>query len=217
MPWLPLFLALSLSATQPGPVEALREAFPAEHEALAGRLAGKPPEEARKIAYAGFAGFLAAHRGAILNAPAATLVDIERRQAAMLRAVGAEDAARCALIADLGFFSEEAAAVPAPPGLDDYAAVLVSAAKAGAGPARLAAPATREDFLAWIAAAEKAEPGLPIRRMLTDKAARAASPADSQCRAAAALHEAAARLPGAGGERIARTMIGIVLAPVAGP
>jgi hypothetical protein len=217
---LALFIALALSPAAPavaqsGPAEALRGSFPAEHAALSAKLAGKAPEEARKIAYAEFAAFLAARRQAILGAPAATLRDLELRQGAMLRALGREDVRRCALIADLGFFSAEAAAVPPPPGIDEFAAALVAAARTvSAAPV---APAGRDDFLAWIAAAEKSEPGVPVRLFLTDKAARAASPPASQCRAAAALHEAAASLPGAAGERMSRTMLGIVLAPVAGP
>lgn len=216
---LALFLAFSLAApaaAQSGPVEALREAFPAEHAALSAKFAGKAPEEARKIAYADFSAFLASRRAQILGAPAAVLVDLELRTAALLRSLWREDAARCALIAEFGPFSQEAAAAPPPPGLDEYAAALVRAAKAGADP-RLAPPAGREDFDAWIAAAEKIEPGVPVRRFLTEKGTRAASPPASQCRAAAALHEAAARLPGPAGDRMARTMVGILLAPVAEP
>lgn len=220
-----LFLGASLApaaaqaqAAVPGPIlDAMRREFPIDHQALAATLAGKPPEEARRLAYAGIERFLLSRRDWILAAPGPRLVAIEARQGAMLRALAKQDVRLCATVGDRGFFSSEALAGAAPPGLDDYGAALIEAAKAGAASARSApAAATREDYLAWLAAVEKIEPGVPVRAMLGDRALRTASSPDYLCRGAAAMHEAAASLPGRRGERVSRTLLGSVIGS-AGP
>ena len=196
----------------PGPVlEAMRRDFPLDHRALAATLAGKPPEEARRLAFAGIDTFLRSRRAAILGAPASALVAIEARQGAMLRALAKQDVVLCARVGDRGFFSSEASAGAEPPGLDDYGVALVEAAKAGAGRAPAQTAATRDDFLAWLDAIEKIEPGVPVRAMLADRELRARSSPDHLCRGAAAMHEAVAALPPASAERIARTLLGSVV------
>lgn len=192
-------------------LEAMRRDFPLDHRALATTLAAKPPEEARRLAYAGIDRFLRSRRAAILAAPGSALVSIEARQGAMLRALAKQDVSLCAKVGDRGFFSAEASAGAAPAGLDDYGVALVEAAKAGAGGAPPQPLATREDFLAWLAAVQKIEPGVPVRAMLADRELRARSSPDHLCRGAAAMHEAAAALPPATAERIARTMLSSVV------
>ena len=198
-----------------GILEAMRRDFPLDHQALAATLAGKTPEEARRLAYAGIDRFLRSRRDAILAAPGPALVSIEARQGALLRALARQDVRLCATVGDRGFFSSEALAGAAPEGLDEYGTALVEAAKAGAGAAAAPQPATREDILAWLAAVEKIEPDVPVRAMLADRELRARSGTDHLCRGAAAMHEAVAALPPAGGERVARTLLSAVIGSAA--
>lgn len=212
---LPLLMVLAVpAAAQPpaGTLEAMRRDFPLDHQSLAATLTGKPPEESRRLAYAGIDRFLRSRAAAILAAPGSPLLAIEARQGALLRALGGQDVRLCAAVGDRGFFSSEALAGAMPPGLDAYGAALVEAAKAGAGAARPAPLATKEDFLAWLAAVGKIEPGVPVWQMLSDRELRARSSPDQLCRGAAAMHEAVASLPPERGERIARTLLRSVLA-----
>jgi hypothetical protein len=188
-------------------LEAMRRDFPLDHQAIAATLTGKAPEEARRLAYAGIDRFLRGRSGAILAAPGRSLVAIEARQAALLREMGRQDVRLCATVGDRGFFSSEALAGASPPGLDDYGAALIEAAKAGAGPAPAPTLATKEDFQAWLAAIEKIEPGVPVWAMLQDRELRARSTPDQLCRGAAAMHEAVAALPPGRNERLARTLL----------
>jgi hypothetical protein len=192
-------------------LEAIRRDFPLDHQALAATLAGMPLEERRRLAYAGIDRFLRGRRAAILAAPGSMLVAIESRQGAMLRALSKQDVGLCARVGDRGFFSSEAAAGAAAAGLDEYGIALVEAAKAGAGTAPAQPMAAKEDFLAWLAAVEKIEPGVPVRAMLADRELRARSSPDHLCRGAAAMHEAVAALPPATAERIARTLLSSVV------
>ncbi|HET9639865.1 MAG TPA: hypothetical protein VFP12_11725 [Allosphingosinicella sp.] len=201
------------AAAQPpsGTLEAMRRDFPIDHQALAAGLAGKTPDEARRSAYAGIDRFLRSRRDSILGAPGAALAAIEARQGAMLRALVRQDVRLCATLGDRGFFSSEAAAGAAPPGLDDYGAALIAAAKAGAGTGRAATLATKDDFNAWLTAVERIEPGIPVRRMLFDRELRARSSQDHLCRGAAAMHEAVATLAPEPRERVARTLLSSVI------
>lgn len=213
--------ALLLLGAVPGPVaaqppagpptgmlEALRREFPLDHAALAAGLAGKNPEEARRAAYAGLDRFLRARLGAILSAPGPSLVALEVRQGALLRALGRQDVGLCAILGDRGFFGQEALSGPAPAGLDEFGAGLIAAAKAGAGAAPAPPPPPApEDVAAWFAMVEKIEPDIPVRAMLGDRALRAASSPDKLCRGAAAMHEAAAWLAGDAGVRMSRTLL----------
>lgn len=206
--------ALAPAAAQPpGPVlDAMRRDFPLDHQALAATLAGKPPEEARRLAFEGIDRFLRGRSVSILAAPGSTLLAIEAQQGALLRELAEKNVQICAAVGDRGFFSREALAGAPSAGLDAYGVALVEAAKAGAGTGRAAPLATKEDFLAWLAAVEKVEPGVPVREMLTDRALRARSSPDHLCRGAAAMHEAVAALPPAVGERVARTLLRSVIA-----
>lgn len=206
---LALAAAAAPAAAQPPEriLESIRRDFPLDHQAIAAALAGKPPEEARRLAYAGIDRFLRSRSGAILAAPGPLLVAIEARQASLLRAMGRQDVRLCATVGDRGFFSSEALAGPAPAGLDDYGVALVEAAKAGAGAARAPALATKEDFQAWLGAVEKIEPGVPVWAMLQDRELRARATPDQLCRGAAAMHEAVASLPPGRNERLARTLL----------
>lgn len=208
-----LLAVASPSAAEPpaATLEALARDFPIDHRSLAASLAGRPPPEARRLAYAGIDRFLRGRRAAILAAPGPALVSIEARQGAMLRALAKQDVGLCAAVGDRGFFSSEAAAGAAPAGLDEYGIALIEAAKAGAGRAPALPAATREDFLAWLAAIEKIEPGVPVRAMLADRELRARSSPDQLCRGAAAMHEAVAALAPAAAERIARTLLSSVV------
>ncbi|HEX8572752.1 MAG TPA: hypothetical protein VF759_08370 [Allosphingosinicella sp.] len=213
-----LAAALSPAAAQgpagpPAPIlEAMRRDFPLDHQALAASLAGKPPEEARRLAYAGIDRFLRSRAKSILAAPGPVLRAIEARQGALLRALQKQDVRICAAVGDRGFFSSEALSGPAPPGLDDYGIALVEAARSGSSSAPPEGLATREDFLAWLEAVAKIEPDVPVRSMLTDRALRARSGADHLCRGAAAMHEGVAALPPEAGGRIARTLLRSVIA-----
>jgi len=193
-------------------LEAIRRAFPLDHQAIAATLAGKSAEEARRLAYAGIDRFLRSRSTAILAAPGSALVSIEARQGALLRALGGQDVRLCATVGDRGFFSSEALAGAPPAGLDDYGVALVEAAKAGSGAAGPAPLATKEDFTSWLAAVARIEPGVPVRDMLFDRELRAAASQDHLCRGAAAMHEAVAGLPPAPRERVARTLLRSVLA-----
>lgn len=193
-------------------LEAMRRDFPLDHQAIAAALADKPPEEARRLAYEGIDRFLRGRRTSILAAPGESLTAIEARQGAMLRALGKRDTRLCATVGDRGFFSREALAGAEPAGLADYGVALVEAAKAGFGAAAVPA-ASKEDFNAWLAALERIEPEVPVRAMLFDGARRAAASPDHLCRGAAAMHEAVGTLPPGSRERIARTLLGSVLAP----
>jgi hypothetical protein len=197
-------------------LEAMRRDFPIDHQAIAATLAGKPPEEARRLAYEGIDRFLRGRRETILAAPGASLVAIEARQGAMLRALGRQDVRLCATVGDRGFFSREALAGAEPAGLADYGVALIEAAKAGFR-APAASPATREDFLAWMAAVGRIEPDVPVGAMLSDRARRAAASPDHLCRGAAAMHEAVAGLPAGSRERLARTLLASVIAAAAAP
>jgi hypothetical protein len=199
-------------AAAPGlTLETMRRDFPLDHQAIAAGLAGKAPEEARRLTYAGIDRFLRSRRSAILAAPGPLLVAIEARQGAMLRSLGKQDVRLCAIVGDRGFFSSEAAAGMPPPGVDAYGAALIEAAKSGAGTARAAPLATAEDFQAWLAAVRKIEPEVPVWEMLTDRELRARASPDHLCRGAAAMHEAVAAVPAGGGERIARTLLSSVI------
>jgi hypothetical protein len=212
LPLLILLAAVPAAAQTPtGTLEAMRRDFPLDHQALAATLAGKPPQEARRLAYAGIDRFLRSRSAAILAAPGPALAAIEARQGALLRALGRQDISLCATVGDRGFFSAQALAGAPPAGLDDYGVALVEAAKAGAGAAGPAPAATKEDFTAWLAAVAKIEPDVPVRAMLFDKALRAAASQDHLCRGAAAMHEAVAALPPAPRERIARTLLRSVI------
>lgn len=195
-------------------LEAMRRDFPLDHQAIAAALAGKPPEEARRLAYEGIDRFLRGRRESILAAPGPSLVAIEARQGAMLRALGKNDVRLCATVGDRGFFSREALAGSEPAGLADYGVALVDAAKAGFR-APATPPAAKEDFLAWLAAVERIEPEVPVRAMLSDRELRAAASPDRLCRGAAAMHEAVAALPAGRRERIARTLLSSVIAAAA--
>jgi hypothetical protein len=202
-----------LAGPPAGTIEALRRDFPLDHAALVRELEGKAPDEARRLAYAGIERFLRAHSNQILAAPAPLLIALEARQGALLRALEKQDVRLCAVVGDRGLFGDEALAGPPPPGLDDFGAALVEAAKAGAGAALTAAPAAAEDVAAWFATVKKIEPGIPVREMLGDRALRAAAPPEQLCRGAAAMHEAAAALPGRAGERMSRTLLRLSMAP----
>jgi hypothetical protein len=195
-------------------LEAMRRDFPLDHQAVAATLAGKPALEARRLAYEGIDRFLRGRRESILAAPGPSLVEIEARQGAMLRALGRQDARLCASVGDRGFFSREALAGAEPAGLAEYGLALVEAAKAGFR-APATPPAAKEDFLAWLAAVEKIEPEVPVRAMLSDRARRAAASPDHLCRGAAAMHEAIAALPAGRRERVARTLLSSVIAAAA--
>jgi hypothetical protein len=213
-----ILAAAAPAAAQPaaGPpsrtLEAMRRHFPLDHQALAATLAGKPPEEARRLAYAGIDRFLRSRGAAILAAPGSALAAIEARQGALLRSLGRRDVGLCARAGDRGLFSSEALAGPAPAGLDEYGEALVEAAKAGAGTGRAGPLMTEEDLGAWLAAMEKIEPGVPVWAMLQDRALRARSSPDHLCRGAAAMHEAVAPLAPDRRERVARTLLRSVLA-----
>jgi hypothetical protein len=193
-----------------GTLDALRRDFPAEHAALETELAGKPPAEARRLAYAGIDRFLHDHVGAIAAAPGPAVVALEARQGRMLRALQRQDVGLCAVVGDRGFFSPEALAGAAPPGLDEYGTALIEAATAGSA-ATASAAAVQEDYRAWMSAVERIEPDVPVRVMLTDRERRRASSPDQLCRGAAAMHEAAAGLGGAAGERVSRTLLRSVI------
>lgn len=197
-------------------LEAMRRDFPLDHQAIAATLAGKPPEEARRLAYEGIDRFFRGRRESILAAPGPSLVAIEARQGAMLRALGRQDVRLCAAVGDRGFFSREALAGAEPAGLADYGIALVEAAKTGfrATPVPSAA---KEDFLAWLAAVGKIEPQVPVAAMLADPARRAAATPDQLCRGAAAVHEAVATLPPGRRERVARIVLASVIAASAAP
>lgn len=192
-------------------LEAMRRDFPLDHRAIADSLAGKTPEESRRLAYEGIDRFLRGRRESILAAPGASLVAIEARQGAMLRALGKQDVRLCAAVGDRGFFSREALAGAEPAGLAEYGVALVEAAKAGFRAASTP-PAAKDDFLAWLAAVEKIEPQVPVGAMLADRARRAAAGPDHLCRGAAAMHEAIATLPSGRRERVARTLLASVIA-----
>jgi hypothetical protein len=199
--------AQPLAGPPTGTLEALRRDFPLDHAALTRELSGKDPDEARRVAYAGLDRFLRGHLNAILAAPGPSLVALEARQGALLRALEKRDVRLCAAVGDRGFFGEEALAGPPPSGLDDFGAGLVAAAKAGAGAARTPPTPVAADVAAWFAMIEKIEPDVPVRAMLSDRALRAASSPEKLCRGAAAMHEAAATLPGGQGERMSRTLL----------
>jgi hypothetical protein len=223
-----LAAGLSAAAAQPPPgtqptagaaapiLEAMRRDFPLDHRAIADSLAGKPADEARRLAYEGIDRFLRGRRESILAAPGSSLVAIEARQGAMLRALGRQDVRLCATVGDRGFFSREALAGAEPAGLAEYGVALVDAARAGFR-APATPPATKEDFLAWLAAVEKIEPAVPVRAMLADRERRAAASPDQLCRGAAAMHEAVAALPAGPRERVARTLLASVVAAAAAP
>ncbi|HEX8307222.1 MAG TPA: hypothetical protein VF645_02245 [Allosphingosinicella sp.] len=192
-------------------LEAIRRDFPIDHQAIAASLAGKTPEDARRLAYEGIDRFVRGRRNSILAAPGASLAAIEARQGAMLRALGRQDVRLCAAVGDRGFFSREALAGAAPPGLAEYGVALVEAAKAGFR-APAAAATAKEDFQAWLAAVARVEPEVPVVAMLSDRARRAAASPDHLCRGAAAMHEAVAALPAGPRERVARTLLGSVIA-----
>jgi hypothetical protein len=203
-----LLLAVTVPAVAQPPsrtLDALRRDFPLDHAALSASLAGKPPEEARRLAYAAIDQFLRAHRDSILAAPGADLVAIEARQGALLRALETQDVRLCAAVGDRGFFSAEALAGPAPAGLDEY----------GAAGGAATAPASREDLQAWLAAVAKIEPAVPVRALLSDPARRAASSPEHLCRGAAAMHEAAVSLPAGQRERLSRTLLRSVIGSAA--
>ncbi|HEX8448633.1 MAG TPA: hypothetical protein VF652_03480 [Allosphingosinicella sp.] len=209
-----LLMAAVPAAAQPltATLDALRRDFPLDHQPIAASLAGKSPEESRSLTYAGVESFLRARGGAILAAPGPTLRSIESRQAALLRDLARRDPSLCAKVGDRGFFSREALAGAAPAELDAYGAALVEAAKAGAGAAPAANLATKEDFLAWLAAVDRIEPGVPVRAMLMDPALRAKSSPDHLCRGAVAMHLAVGALAPGPGERVARTLLSSVIA-----
>jgi hypothetical protein len=210
-----LLLAVAAPAAAQPPaatMEALRRDFPEDHAALARDLAGKAPEEARRLAYAGIDNFLAARLDAILAAPGPALLALEARQGALLRAIGRQDVQLCATVGDRGFYSPEALAAAAPEGLDAYGVALVEAAKAGAAAsAAEPEPASRQDYAAWLKAVARIEPDVPVQAMLTDRELRRASTPDHLCRGAAAMHEGAAALGGEAGVRVARTLIRSVI------
>ncbi len=192
-------------------IEAMRRDFPLDHRAIAAALAGKPPAEARRLAYAGIDRFLRSRRESILAAPGESLAAIEARQGAMLRALGRQDSRLCATVGDRGFFSREALVGAEPVGLADYGLALVEAAAAGFR-APAAPAATKEDIESWLAAVEKVEPEVPVRAMLFDHARRAVASPDHLCRGVAAMHEAVATLPPGPRERVARTLLASVIA-----
>jgi hypothetical protein len=212
-----LAAGLAPAAAQPPPgasaaiLEAMRRDFPIDHQAIAAGLAGKTPEEARRLAYEGIDRFLRGRRDSILAAPGSSLVAIEARQGAMLRALGRQDARLCAAVGDRGFFSREALAGAEAAGLAEYGIAMIEAAKAGFR-ATATPPAAKEDFLAWLAAVERIEPQIPVGAMLSDRARRAAASPDHLCRGAAAMHEAVGALPAGRRERVARTLLGSVIA-----
>jgi hypothetical protein len=215
-----LAAASASAAAQPpgGPpaatIEALRRDFPEDHAALAAALADKSPDQQRRLAYAAIDRFLLEHRDAILAAPGPAPVALERRHGALLRALGEQDVRLCATVGDRGLFSEAALAGPPPAGLDEFGAALVEAAKAGAGmPPEPRNASASDDALAFLAMVEKIEPGIPFREMLSDRSRRALSPPDQLCRGAAAMHEAAAALPGEQGRRMSRIMLGLAIGP----
>jgi hypothetical protein len=218
-----LILLATPAAAQPGAdapariLEAMRRDFPLDHQAISAGLAGKAPEEARRLTYEGLDRFVRGRRASILAAPGDFLVAIEARQGAMLRALGKQDVRLCATVGDRGFFSREALAGAAPLGLADYGIALIEAAKAGSGAGRQGAPAGKEDLLAWLAAVERIEPDVPVRAMLADRTKRAAASPDHLCRGAAAMHEGVAALPADRRERVARTLLGSVIAAAPAP
>ncbi|MEA3009403.1 MAG: hypothetical protein QOJ91_1095 [Sphingomonadales bacterium] len=189
-------------------VESIRQDFPLDHRAIATSLDGKTGAEARRVLYDGIDRFVRARRASILAAPGPSLVAIEARQGALLRTLGRQNVRLCASVGDRGFFSSEAAAGEPPAGIGPLGVALVEAAKAGAAPARPGPAATKEDFIAWLAAVEKIEPAVPVRAMLQDRALRLKSSPDQLCRGSAAMHEAVAALPRPVGERVARTLLG---------
>jgi hypothetical protein len=211
-----LLAAVPAAAQLPsGALEAIRRDFPLDHRAISASIAGKAPDEARRLAYAGVDRFLRGRRDSILGAPGDTLAQIEAWQGAMLRSVARRDVRLCAALGDRGFFSGEAAAGAAPPGIEVYGAKLVEAARTGAGTGRAATLATREDLEAWLALVDRIEPGVPVRAMLSDRELRARSSPDHLCRGAAAMHEAVASLPSDRRERVARTLLRSVIGAAA--
>ena len=208
----------AIAATQAQPpaapttVEALRRHFPADHAALAASVAGKSASERAPLLHAGIHRFLQAHRERIVAAPPATLLALEARQAALLRAVERKDVQVCAKVGDRGLFSAEM--LPALPvaGLDEYGAALIEAARSPAATSAPAAP-TAEDLTAWIVEVEKIQPDVPVKKMLLDATFRAAATPAQLCRGAAARRVAIARLPPPQAERVGRMLLKSSVAP----
>ncbi|TFI58807.1 hypothetical protein E2493_08070 [Sphingomonas parva] len=206
--------AAQAQAPSPAPatMDALRRNFPADHGTLAASLAGKSIRETAPLVHAGMQRFLQSHRESIVAAPPATILALEARQAALLRAVERKDVQVCARVGDRGLFSTEM--LPALPvaGLDEYGAALIEAARPAAG--KTAAPdPNAEDLTAWIAAIEKIQPDVPVQKMLLDREFRAAATPAQLCRGAAAMHEAVAKLPQPQAERVARMLLKSSVAP----
>jgi hypothetical protein len=208
-----LSLALAVPAAAQTPsatLAALRADFPADHSALAARLQGKSGEEARRIAYGGMQAFLKTHRQAILSAPGPLVIALEKRHGAMLRALGSRDAAACAAVGDRGFYSRAALERAYAPGIDDYGVALVAAARAGKGGPPPPSPSPA-DFTALMAKLAAITPGVPVRRMLEDRAFRARATPGQLCEGAAAMHEAAVALPGTQAQRMSRILLAAVI------
>ena len=108
--------------------EALQRNFPERHAELAGKLAGETPANARQVVSETMDRFLEDYRADIVAAPGPRLIAVEADAGRMLRALGRQDMAFCAVVGDRGFFSPEALDGAPPPGLDDYGAALIEAA-----------------------------------------------------------------------------------------
>ena len=194
----------------PSITEALQRNFPERHAELAGKLAGETHANARQVVSETMDRFLEDYRADIVAAPGPRLIAVEADAGRMLRALGRQDMAFCAVVGDRGFFSPEALDGAPPPGLDDYGAALIEAAAAGRG---RAAPqkAALEDVTDWLAHVARREPGIPVKDFLSDRELRRTASDAQLCGGAAVMHEAVSDLPAESAARMAAMLVGAQL------
>ena len=188
---------------------ALSRRFPAEHRSLVAGLAGASGADLDRRLSESLGRFFKGKMDAIVRAPGPMLVALEGRHGALLRAIGREDIPLCALVGDKGFFSGIAVPRSQQAALVSLGVTLVETAHVGAG--RTAGEAVRgadaPDLQAWLSRVDAIEPQAQVRRLLADRAFRAAAPPEKLCHGAAAMHEAAVALPPDQGARVSVLLV----------
>ena len=141
----------------------------------------------------------------LVNAPAATLLELNRRQLAFTRNLQGDDVRACAEYSMSGFGAETQLSAAREAELTAIGAFTIGTAKAGADRARDASRAALDPQAAalWYGRVTEIEPSAEMKALLSDEALLAKATPEQQCRLGIAIYAAIAAMPEEAGANVA--------------